>query len=251
MSQLTDLQKRFIDLYEQSLRNTQYTFTRFLNEADYAELLMLGKEIPQEAFTAFGGYPSASRVMVRFGNPDEFGYETAFPVTVLKMEPLQKKFADDLSHRDFLGALMNLGIERSELGDILVGDREAHLICTDKMADYIADNLTRIRYTGIRVIRTEELPQEITPKLEEAQVQVASQRIDLFVSKICKLSRKECAEYFSGKKIFLNGRLMENHSRQLATGDVISVRGFGKFRYIGPVKTTRSGNLIVAYEHYV
>ena len=120
MSQLTDLQKRFIDLYEQSLRNTQYTFTRFLNEADYAELLMLGKEIPQEAFTAFGGYPSATRVMVRFGNPDEFGYETAFPVTVLKMEPLQKKFADDLSHRDFLGALINLGIERSELGDILV-----------------------------------------------------------------------------------------------------------------------------------
>lgn len=251
MGQVTGLQKRFMDLYEQSFRNMQYTFTGFLNEADYAELLMLGNEIPAESFAVFGGYPSATRVMVRFGNPDEFGYETAFPINVLKLEPLQKKFADDLSHRDFLGALMNLGIERSELGDILVGDKEAHLICTDKMTDYIAENLTRVCHTSIRVIRAEELPEEVTPKLEGAQVQVASQRIDLFVSKICKLSRKECAEFFSEKKIFLNGRLMENHSRQLATGDVISVRGFGKFRYIGPVKTTRSGNLIVEYEHYV
>ncbi len=250
MNQLTDLQKRYMDLYERSYRGCHYTFTGFLNEAEFSDLLVLKKEIPPDAYTAFGGYSSATRVMVRFGNAQELGYEEAFPIAVLKIEPLMKKFADDLTHRDFLGAVMNLGIERTEVGDILVADKQAHMICTHKMADYISENLTRIKHTSVRAFVTQEIPEEVTPNLEGAQVQVASQRLDLFIAKVCKLSRKECADYFAEKKVFLNGRLMENHSRQLAEGDIVSVRGFGKFHYCGVVKTTQKGNLIVAYERY-
>ena len=251
MSQLTDLQKRFIDQYERSYRGIQYTFTPFLNEAEYADLLALKNEIPANAYTVSGGHPAASRVMVRFGNSEEFGYEEEFPITVILIEPLSKKFAEELSHRDFLGALMNLGIQRSELGDILVGEKCAHLICTEKMADYIMQNLTRIKHTVVQTSIAKDSLLAVEPKLERVELQVASERIDLFIAKVCKLSRKECADYFAQRKVFLNARLMENYSRTLTTGDVISVRGYGKFIYRGPLRTTQKGNLIVAYDRYV
>ena len=80
----------------------------------------------QELFYAhpvlFGGSEEAERMVVRFGDPEDMGYEEAFPITLLKIEPLLQKYADALGHRDFLGALMNLGIERSTLGDIFIKD---------------------------------------------------------------------------------------------------------------------------------
>lgn len=251
MSQLTDLQKRFLDLYERSYRGNLYTFTPFLNEAEYADLLALKNEIPANAYTVSGGHPAATRVMVRFGNPDEFGYVEEFPITVIQIEPVSKKFAEELSHRDFLGALMNLGMQRTELGDILVGESCAHLICTEKMADYIMQNLTRIKHTVVKTSVAKDCLLDVEPKLERMELQVASERIDLFISKVCKLSRKECAEYFAQRKVFLNARLMENYSRTLVAGDVISVRGFGKFKYGGVIRTTQKGNLIVEYDRYV
>lgn len=251
MAVLSDIQKRYIDLYERAYRSNHYTFTGFLNEAEYADLLLLKNEIPANSFSAFGGYPSATRVMVRFGNPQELGYTEEFPLTILKIEPISKKFAEELTHRDFLGALMNLGIQRTELGDILVSDKSACLICSRKMADYVSDNLTRIKRTVVSVCETRKLPTDVTPRRETVQVQISSERMDVFVAKVCKLSRKECAEHFAEKKVFLNGRLMENHSKQLANGDVISIRGFGKFHYCGIHKTTQKGNLIVSYEHYI
>ena len=86
-----------------------------------------------------GGYEDAERVIVRFGSEDELGYEEAYPITLLRIAPLQSKFADDLTHRDFLGSLMNLGIERDVLGDLLINEKCAYLFCKESVADYIID----------------------------------------------------------------------------------------------------------------
>jgi len=110
--------RRIQELEETSYRNSQFLFTDFLNEAEYADVLSLGE--PACRMSADGGHEGAERVIVRFGDPESFGYEESFPITILKIEPLLEKYADALTHRDFLGALVNLGIERRVLGDILI-----------------------------------------------------------------------------------------------------------------------------------
>lgn len=241
--------RRFEDLAEKSYRYNQYTFTSFLTESELSEFFEI-KVLPSD-YTISGGRDDADRVMIRFGNPEEFGYEENFPISCLKVSPVSKKFADDLSHRDFLGAIMNLGINRSEIGDIVVDDKAAYVFCTDKMADYLCGAIECVKHTTVTVRKTDDIPESLSVKLAPGEVQVASERIDGVISKICHVSRGNCVELFSTKKIFVNGKCMENNSYLLKEGDKVSVRGFGKFRFTGISGTTRKGNKIAGYEKYV
>ena len=116
------LKNRIKDLADKSFRQNVYTFTGFLglSEQDLFWKMIQKGELSYAAHKLFGGYEEAERVIVRFGAEDDLGYEEDFPIVCVHIKPLIVKFADALSHRDFLGALMNLGIERSTLGDIRV-----------------------------------------------------------------------------------------------------------------------------------
>jgi len=250
--------KRFVDLAARSYRNNQFTFTGFLGLAEYSDLqdlLRLPGDNPDHidvrCVTAFGGYEGAERVMARFGDPEDMGYEQPFPLCCITIKPLMDKFADELSHRDFLGALMNLGIERSELGDILVRDNSCCLIAKESMAELICRELTRVKHTSVMTEVSERVPQAMEPRLEAATIQAKSGRIDSFVAKVCKLSRSDAAGLFVAGKIFVNGRLMSNESYQLKEGDIISVRGWGRLKFGKAGGSTRKGNLILNYERYV
>ena len=140
------LKNRIKDLADKAFRQNTYTFTGFLglSEQDIFWKLESGKELAHIGYSLWGGYKGAERKLVRFGSKEEFGYEEEYPITCVHIQPLLVKFADNLSHRDFLGALMNLGIERSTLGDIRVVDKEAYLYCLTSIADYICENLVSL-----------------------------------------------------------------------------------------------------------
>lgn len=242
--------RHFKDLSDQSYRNNMFTFTDFLSEADVADLYAVSKELSPCGFSVYGGFDGASRVIVRFGNPDELGYSADYPISLLKIEPLSKKFADDLSHRDFLGAIMNLGIERDIIGDILTGEKEAYVFCLSDMADMLMRELTRVRHTSVNTIMIDELPSAFAPTLKDLSIQVASLRIDGIIAKYTKLSRSQTADLFHERKVFVNGRLMENYSYQIKSSDVVSVRGFGKFIFSGQTGQTKKGNLLVTIQVY-
>lgn len=243
--------KRLYDLAVQSDRTNRFTFTDFLNEAEQAEYHAVSRELPACGVTLWGGREEADRVMLRFGNAEQLGYDEPFPIVCLLIAPLQEKFGEALTHRDYLGALMHLGIERAAIGDILIQEKHAYVFCRASLEEYLCRELTRIRHTAVSC-RPAELPQEtFTAQTEEGTVQVASPRIDGVIAKICKLSRSVCAELFLTGKVFVNGAATGNHSAMLKEGDRISVRGFGKFRYLGISGTTRKGNLIVRYEKFI
>lgn len=244
------IKRHFKDLSDQSYRNNMFTFTDFLSEADIADLYSSTGELSPCGFELFGGYDGASRMIARFGNPDELGYIADYPITILKIEPLMKKFADDLTHRDFLGAIMNLGIERDVIGDILTGEKEAYVFCLNDMADVLINELTRVRHTTVNTHIIDELPQAFTPTLREVPIQAASLRIDGITAKFTGLSRSQTADLFHERKVFVNGRLMENYSYQLKPEDTVSVRGFGKFIFSGQTGQTRKGNLLVSIKVY-
>lgn len=245
----TQFIRRIRELEETSFRNSQFLFTDFLNEAEYADVLSLGD--PACGMAADGGHEGAERVIVRFGDPEEFGYEEPFPIRILRIEPLMEKYADDLTHRDFLGALLNLGIERRVLGDILIDGSAAYLFCRDQMAEYICENLTRIRHTHVRCTETEKIPDTLKPSLAARQVQVSSVRLDAVIAHVYNLSRSSAQEIFRAQRVFVNGRLMENLTYEPREGDLISVRRFGRFRYAGEERMTRKGKHSIRVELFV
>lgn len=140
---------------------------------------------------------------------------------------------------------MNLGIERATLGDIIVAGKHAFLFCTEKMAPYIMENLDLVRHTSVRCRIAEKIPESTVTRLERRTVQVSAARADSIVAKIYSLSRSESVELFRAKRIFVNGRLSENNGGQLRPGDQVTVRGFGRFRFVGVSGETRKGKLNV------
>lgn len=243
------LKKRFLELADRSYRSDKFIFTDFLSMAEVSLLYSLEREIGPKNMTLFGGIEDAERCVARFGNPDSFGYTEEFPICCIKVEPLMQKFSDDLSHRDILGSIMGLGIERSNLGDILINDNRAYVFCLERMAEYIIDNLSKVRHTSVKCSLTEEVPSNTADGVE-MNVQAHGERIDGLVSKIYGLSRSKSIDLFRQQKIFVNGRVCENNSYNLKEDDMVSVRGSGRFKFLGVVGTTRKGNLNVKVVKY-
>lgn len=239
------LKKRFTELAQKCYQQNQYTFTGFLGLADTACFYEMERELSYVPYTLWGGYEEAERIMIRFGSEELLGYEEKFPIVCLKICPLAEKFADALTHRDYLGALMNLGIERDVLGDILIEEKTAWVFCTKNISDFISENLTKVKHTSVLCEASEEIPSFTTGDVREIKLQISSERIDGVIAKVYKLSRSDSAELFRQKKVFANGRLCENSSRPLKAGDSVSVRGYGKFEYRGETGLGKKGKLNV------
>ena len=252
----TQLKKRFADLAAGSERNFTYYFTDFLSPADAACVYPALAEAGYPPYaadvmvTAFGGAEGCERVMLRFGDPASFGYEEPFPIRALYIRPKNEKFSDDLTHRDFLGALMHLGIERDVVGDIIVRENAACVFVKDSMADYIRDSLDRVRHTPVTVELLDEAPEDVRPKLVSERLNVASERPDAVIAKLFNLSRSKAQNLFPQGAVLLNGRPLEKDSCALSDGDVISVRGYGKFIFRGTVHETKKGRIVVNVERY-
>ena len=237
------LKKRITDLANQSYRNNMFTFTSFLSLAEQQLIDEVKRELGSIQVTLFGGNDLSERAVARFGNPEELGYEENFPIVCVHIKPLIKKFADSLSHRDFLGALMNLGIERSTIGDINVRENECYLFCLDKMASYICDELTRVKHTSVMCSVTEIVDDVLQVEPTSYEILVSSNRIDGVVSKVYNLSRAQSVELFRSKRIYVNGRCQENNSYFLKEGETVTVRGFGKFVFIKQLAVTKKEKL--------
>lgn len=240
------LKKRLRELAQKAWQNNVYTFTGFLGLSDLSCYYEMERELDFIQAVCFGGSEDAERAMIRFGSPEAFGYDEEFPIVCLKIRPLQQKFADDLSHRDFLGALMNLGIDRSTLGDIILKDNQGFLFCTRSIAPFIMENLSRIKHTSVMCEETGEIPVTRQEDFKEINIQIASERVDGVMAKVYKLSRSESTELFRQKKVFVNGRLCENNSQMLKAGDRISVRGYGRFIYAKEQGISKKGKLNAA-----
>lgn len=243
--ELQQMKNRFRDLAGKSFSQNLFTFSGFLGLSEQSVLHGMENELTYAGMKLFGGDEQVERRMVRFGNPPELGYEIPFPIVCVHVKPIVSKFADDLSHRDFLGALMNLGIERSVLGDIRVGEKEAYLFCQEKIADFICENLTKVKHTHVKCELVEEGFQVPEEEPERIFVQVPSMRADAILAKVYNRSRENVLDLFRAQKVFVDGRLCENNSRLIRVGEKINARGYGKCYVSSEPVTTKKGKLSV------
>jgi RNA-binding protein YlmH len=168
----------------------------------------------------------------------------------VKVQPLSQKFADSFTHRDFLGALMSLGIRREVVGDIIISDNCGYILCLESIADYIAASLEQVRRTSVKCSVEQSVPENAAPVPKAARLIIASERIDAIVSAVYKLSRSESQRLFEQEKIFINGKAAPRLSALPEMGDIISVRGHGRFIYDGIEKQTKKGRICVNVEIY-
>lgn len=243
--------RHIFDLAEKAYRNNQYTFTDFLNMAQLSDFYDNIAKLPPCGYTISGGYDGAERVIIRFGNEEDLGYSESFPIVYVNIRPVAEKFADSLNHRDVLGTIMNLGMEREKLGDILIKENRIWIISTKALAELIVEDITKIKHTTVYCQIEEKMPEILKPEFENVSVLASSERIDGIVSKLCKLSRNDASKLFIEGKIAINGRSMSNHSYNLKESDVISVRGYGKFIYRGVDRTTKKGKLNIMVDKYI
>jgi len=244
------LKKRFLELAERSYEKGIYTSTDFLSMDEVAVFAAVKKLIGHVPYTLFGGTDGCERQMLRFGSPDLCGYDEAMPIRCLKAVPRSQKFAEKLTHRDFLGALLGLGIDRSAIGDIIVKENAAYIFCTEGMAVYLAENYKEVRHTPILCSISAEVPPDAQPTLRDCIIQVASERFDAIVAHVWHLSRGASAELFERELVFVNGAICNSASRKPNDGDIVSVRRVGRFRYNGAVGTSKKGKLNVSVSLY-
>lgn len=242
---------RLTDLAKTAYNQNIYTYSTFLSLEEQSLLNEIEDDIAYIHHTLWGGNELAERQVIEFGSVDEFGYEGHFPITLIKITPLLAKFSDDLNHRDFLGALMNLGIERNVLGDIMIKDNTAYVFCLEKIADFICDNLTKVKHTNVKCEITELDVPTLTPTLVDEEFPVASLRLDGIIASLIKCSRKEALSLFEEKRVTLNGKVTGRNSTILKDGDVFSVKGYGKFIFDHAGGSTRKGKIYVNIKKYI
>ena len=242
--------KRLCELSKTAYHRNIVTYSDFLNLNEQNILHSLPKDQLYTRYETFGGYELAERQMVAF-IPDALYCEMNYPMSVLRIAPLQSKFGEELTHRDYLGAILNLGIDRSKVGDILVEGKEATLFLAVALTEFIQDELTRVRHTSVMVTETLLTEFDYRPRYEELLGTVASVRLDSLLSLAFNSSRSKLTGLIEGGKVFVNGKLMISNSYQPKEEDVISVRGRGKFRYNGIRSQTKKNRLYISIHKYI
>jgi RNA-binding protein YlmH len=234
------------DLSERAAK-TGCTASVFLAQTEVADIVNRVKAsgVRQEID---GGHEGAERARIIFVNADWGKCDRTDLFSVLRISWRKQ---DELGHRDILGTLMSLRIERKAIGDIIVNDSEAFVICLPEMADYIKDNVTKIRRVGVVVERVSL--DDISAKTEDLTIKsttVASKRLDVVVGAGFNMSRTRIAELIAAGLVSMNHVPCLHPEKQVESGAIISVKGFGRVKVVAFGNTTRKGRIVVEFGIY-
>ena len=244
------LQKRLVELSRLAYNRGIVIFSDFLNLNELNILHTTPKDMFLSQYKTYGGYDLSERQMAVF-LPDALYYDYEYPIQIIEVTPSSKRFAEDLTHRDYLGALMNLGIERSKVGDIIVEDQKGLIFVKEELAEYIADNLTVVRHTNVNTSIGKGVKVDYEPRFEELKGTVSSIRLDSVLALAYPLSRSKITAQIEAGKVFVNGKLITSNGYRLKDNDIISVRKMGRIAYDGILSETKKGRYLISVRKYI
>ncbi len=240
---------RLLDRVEQC-RYSSFVYTDFLSPYEAVIAKRILDKIEGVFYTFVGGYSGAERVLAAVSSDfveEEEALSNA-PLSYLRITPLHEK---NLSHRDYLGSLMGLGIKREKIGDILVYESYADVFLIDKIAEYISYNLDRIGNTKVEC-ELQSVYQYAPPERKEKVISttVASLRVDSVAASGFGMSRTKILEYFKAQRVNVNWEVVANPAKQLSEGDVISIRGKGRIVLDKVGGTTRKDRINISIKRF-
>ncbi|MBR7070849.1 MAG: hypothetical protein IKI29_01605 [Clostridia bacterium] len=236
---------RVEDIATQCERTNMPKFLGFLTavQSGTAEKLLKNRGI---SFGFFGGYEGAERVIL--GCFPEWCDEWHFPVEAVTIAFRQ---VDSLTHRDFLGALMGLGIVRQAVGDILVEKGRAVVFLQRDIVKYVTEQLTAVGRTGVKITLGCELPLPSVGQTVAQTDTVASLRLDGVVSALCSISRNKAEALIHDGLVSVNSIGAQKATLLVKQSDVLSVRGFGRFHIDSCDKRSKKDRIILEYSKYI
>ncbi|PKM50269.1 MAG: hypothetical protein CVV02_12320 [Firmicutes bacterium HGW-Firmicutes-7] len=241
--------RKLIDKAEQAYYNNFPTNTQFLDLNEQNIFMKHIKEFPSIKYNMFGGNDICERKMIMFFPRDFQADQISFPICALHIK--NNSSSDKLNHRDYLGALMSLGIERFKLGDVVCNDQSAYVFCVDTLTDYILEQLIMIKSTAVTVDRVEmSHVKHIEPRFDVIKGSVSSLRLDSILKLGFSLSRGNSTLLIQSGKAFINNKLYEKNSAKVEEGDVISLRGFGKLKIHTIGDYTKKGRIYLELFKY-
>lgn len=244
------LQKRLIELSKIAYQKNVVTYSDFLNLNELNILHTTPKQELYSTYEVFGGYELSERQMVAFLT-DALCYEKKYPIAVMKIEPIYPKYAENLTHRDYLGSILNLGIDRCKVGDILVEDDFAIVFLHESLKQFFLDEVKRIRHTSVKVSCIDQEVFNYRPKTKEIKGTVSSVRLDSLIALAFATSRNKMIPYIEGGRVYVNGKIITSNGYKIKENDIVSVRGLGRFQYIECLTQTKKGRSLVVIELYV
>ena len=223
----------------------RYTF--FLNEHEQNLCRKILASESFENYLFFGGYEGAQRCILGLFAPYSEPDTALFP---MKAVTFAYRKNDVLTHRDFLGCLMSLGIGRNTVGDIIVSEGKAAVFIYDSVADS-ALSLEKIGRTGIRV--SEGLDEIVIPEQKYSTVEgtVASLRLDSVLSVAIRISREKSAALVRSGNVQVNYEMTELTDFKLSQGDIFSAKGFGKYVLAEIGQVTKKDRIHIKVNKYI
>lgn len=236
------------ELCQRAAKHHTTLYSRFLNLAQQKDAIIAAGKA-QVAYCLFGGVADCERKMLA-ADADEMPEKCAFPIACLCASPRSQRFAAPMAHRDVLGALMGLGIERELIGDIVMREEGAYIFCLERMAAFICESLTQIGRTDVNCTIASP-PEGALRETKEMRLQVSSPRLDAIAAHLFHLSRGDAQTLFRQGRVMVDDAVCQRPDYQLKPGQVISVRGYGRAQYLGVEGQSKKGRDIVRIALYV
>lgn len=258
--------KHFGDMIQMSYQRGIPVFSDFIGlhetELVYQALSERYPSLSEVSYpmAVYGGYPEAERKIVCF-LPDSF-YPAPepedYPLDCIRIAPVNRRFSDPLTHRDFLGTVMGLGLERDQIGDIIVKQEGSegnkmpagYLFCKNNKSELLLD-ITRIRHTTVtaEVVDAGDLDQ--IQEYKDITGNVSSLRLDAILAVAVRTSRSQGLQLIRDGNIYINGKCCTENARQLSDGDILSVRGYGKYRFLHNGSRSKKGRYQITVKQYI
>ena len=239
---------KLVDFATQAAKNRKYKLTGFLSPFEQEMAGTIAKSLGDLQVDFDGGFVGAERQRAAICHED-FQGTPAFEIAVIKAE-WNGEFAR-LGHRDVLGSILSLGVDRECVGDIIASKDCAKILVDKKMADYFVMNLTRIGETSVKT-SLDEL-ESIAPKeerMKEIKATVASLRVDSIAAVGFGMSRSKAAADISAEKVKLNWQTVKNSSQTIKAGDILSMRGRGRIEVSEIRGQTKKGRIGVLLKRF-
>lgn len=197
-------------------------------------------------FETNGIFDEADRRVVALGNKSN----QSFSISLIKI--IAKSKFSSVSHRDFLGAIMSLGIKREKFGDVILQEDICYVAVFEEITDYLINNLIKVKNSPCTVEIVNELHKEMPiHKYEYLNILSTSLRLDCVVSGICNISRNKSEELIRQGKVQVNYFPELKRDILLNINNIIVIRGYGKFVINNTVGITGGGRLRLQIKKYI
>ena len=243
---------RVLDRAKQASERNIPAATDFLSPAQQAQAadLLHAAGIPETAYIRWGGYDGAERAVLLF-LPDWMDPSDAGTYSPIRCLRAAFRKEENLTHRDFLGSLMGMGIVREKIGDILVGPDSADVLVLDTVAEFLAQSWESAGRVKLRVAEIDPGCVHIPEiRREERRDTVSSLRLDAVLSAMLHVSRGTAAGLIEAGRVEINHLPVEKPHVPVYEQDVFTVRGKGRFRLTAlPGKSKKDRSIIEFFQY--